>query len=337
MRSRGLVLFVILNVVVSFAVAFAVINFLGPSSAEADTLRFATVEVIITATADPDATPLVQVITATPREGEYTGPGLEVLDDTSTPDALTPTALAQNTLSPEQVEANPDLESTVTALPEGCILHTLEEGEVPFTLSERYSVAVDDILLINGLSEEDTRFLQIGQVLIIPLEGCPLDRPLVDDDSAETDIADADTPDSDVDDALTATPTPEVTATPTITPTITLAPTAVDAQVEIIDVLNPGDVTSEAVVIYNNGRTVNLQNWTLRDLDGNVYTFTDQLLFNQSSVEVFTRVGESTTIRKFWGLDVPVWAEPGDVVTLADADGVVQATLRLPAPVDLGG
>src|SRR5690606_27523646 len=104
-------------------------------------------------------------------------------------------------------------------------------------------------------------------VLTIPLEGCSLvpEVAQTDDETEATGTgADGDeTPENE------GTPEPEITDTPTITPTITLAPTASagNAQVEIVEVTGAGDITAEAIVIFNSGRNVNLNGWTLIDLD----------------------------------------------------------------------
>jgi hypothetical protein len=80
---------------------------------------------------------------------------------------------------------------------------------------------------------------------------------------------------------------------------------------------------------------VDITGWTLTDSEGNEFIFPEQLLFSNASVTIYTRVGQDTPVVLFWGQNEPVWGEPGDVVTLADADGVVQSVLRLEAPVEL--
>ncbi len=278
-------------------------------------VRFITVEVIITATRDANATPLVLIVTATPNPNEIAALPTGLFPEVGQPRATNP----NSTPDPRRAEAV-DGTPQGTALPEGCILHTLESGQSPALLAEIYEVSLDRILEVNGLDEESSQFLQIGQQLIVPLVGCPLEGavPTAEDEAGGATVLDA-----------TTTATPEATPTPSLTPTITLAPTAVNAQVVIEKVFGAGDVTSEAVVIRNTGRTVDITNWTLRDLDGNVYTFAEQRLFDGATIEVFTRVGTDSPIRKFWGRTEAVWGELGDVVTLSDANGQVQAILRL--------
>jgi hypothetical protein len=63
--------------------------------------------------------------------------------------------------------------------------------------------------------------------------------------------------------------------------------------------------------------------------------FTQQLLFSNAEVTIYTRSGTNTPIALFWGLDEPVWGDAGEILTLRDANGDVQASLRLSAPIDL--
>lgn len=342
MRARGFLVFVILNVLVTAGVAAAVISLLGPSEDASAVVQYATVEVIITATPDPNATVPIRIITATPRPGEILSIPTGVLDETETDVTESGAAPPGATTDPDILEGNEELQATAQVLPEGCILAVLADGENPSILAERYDTDLFSILLVNGISEEDAAFLQIGQELIIPLEGCPIeeitgelgvtdqDEDVTEDDATPEDEVSAE----ETEDIPTETSTPDATPTPTITPTITLIPTAVDASVEIAEVIGMGDITAETVRIFNNGRLVDLTGWTLSDLDGNVYTFSDGLVFNDSGIEVFTQTGEDTPVVKYWGLDRPVWGED-DIVTLADANGVVQASFRIPSPLDL--
>ncbi len=131
-----------------------------------------------------------------------------------------------------------------------------------------------------------------------------------------------------------ATEEAETTAEPSPSPTITLAPTAQDAQVEIVQVIGVGYISAEGVLIRNNGPVVDLTGWTLSDSDGNTFVFPERRLFTGGQVTVYSRVGEDTAIALFWERDEPVF-EPGDTVTLANANGDAQAAIRLPAPVGL--
>ncbi len=355
MRPRALLIFILLNVLVTTGVAFAIISLFGGRESASQVVQFATVEVIITATRDPNVTPERIIITATPRPGEVSQIPTGVLDATAAgntggnPGDTTPggdgdsaatsgTPITGSTIDPALLESDPGLASTAAALPANCILHTLVEGEFPSLLAEQYGTDVNSILFVNGLNEEDAAFLQIGQVLIIPLADCPLDA-IPTPDTADTTGDEADTGTEEVtgtDEAgVSESLTPAVTPSPTVTATITLPPTAADAQLEIVEVKAPGDVTAEAVVIRNNGRNVTLTGWTLSDLEGNVYTFPERNLFSNGEITLFTGVGQNTAVVMYQGADRAIFGEPGDVVTLRDANGVVQAVYRITGPVIL--
>jgi hypothetical protein len=169
------------------------------------------------------------------------------------------------------------------------------------------------------LTEETSTSLQVGDILIVPLEGCPL----------EAQAAGAEPTDTPEGEATVEAGTEDLTVSPSPSPTITLAPTAADAQIEIVEVVGAGDVTAEAVRIRNLGNTTDVTDWTLSDAQGNVFTFPQQLLFSNSELTVYTREGQKTPVALFWGRDAAVWGEAGDVLTLRDADGQVQASLRL--------
>lgn len=336
MRARAFLTFVVLNIVITAGVAYAVISAMGSPTAPADQpQQFATVQIIITATPDPFATVPVRIVTATPLPGQIASIPTGVLDpsvptaeggSTETTETGGPLVSAPNPTQDPSIAADPELASTQAALPANCQLHRLAEGESPGLLSEIYGVTIDDILAANSLTEDDARFLQIGQVLVVPLEGCALIESPIDLNTTE---------EATVEGEATAEGTPAGptnTPTPSLTPTVTLAPTAANAQVEIQEIIGAGDITTEAVILYNRGATVDLTGWTLRDLDGNVYTFPEGRLFNDSIIEVRTQVGQNTPVLKFWGLTRAVWGDLGDVVTLSDANGNVQATLRLAAP-----
>lgn len=329
MQRRGFTAFIILNVLVTAVVAFAVVNLTG-GGAQPVTERLVTFEVVVTATQNPQVTPQIIVVTATPEGGRPDLPP-EVLEGTS------PAVAAVPSLDPTLLSQDADLQGTATALPGNCVPHTIADGENPSIIADIYGVSVFDLLAVNSLTEETATLLQIGQVLVVPLEGCALLQtvPVIvssEDGEATIEVLSAPngtataeaTPDS------TAEATPEQSPTPTIRPTITLAPTAVNAQVFIETVVSAGDITREQVVIRNNGNTLNLTGWTLSDGEGNSFVFDERRLFSGATIRINTRAGTNTPVELFWGQQQAVFA-PGDVVILADNNGSVQATLRLPA------
>ena len=286
------------------------------------------IDVIVTATPDPNATVPVIIVTATPRPGEVLNVPPDVVETNAphiTPPTLDPTVFSDQEDDP--------IAATVAALPPNCIPHVVQEGDTPFGIAEQYGANGFQLMAVNGLTEETAVYLQVGDVLIVPLEGCELEATPLQDIPTETPAT------TDVQTAADGESTPESEEAtpdqPTPTPTITLAPTTVNAQVEILQVIGAGDITSEAVEIQNNGEVVNIAGWTLSDADGNVYVFPERLFFTGGSITIHTGFGEDTAIALFWGRDEAVF-QPGDVVVLANAEGDIQATLRIPEPVDLG-
>ena len=330
MQRRGLIFFVVLNVIVTVGVAYAVIS-LNPGDSE-PVERQVPFYIPVTSTPDPNYTPPVIIITATvdpnfdaqqAQSGQQADIPLDIIE-------TNPAVANAPTLDPTLLESNPEVAEAAAALPSNCLLHVVAEGEFPGSIADLYGASVFDLLAVNGLDEESATLIQIGDQLIVPLEGCELigeGEPIVV--SSEDDNED----DSDADDDAEETPeaTPEITEepTPVVTPTVTLAPIAVNAQVEIADVIGLGDITTEGIVIRNLGNTLNLSGWTLSDGDGNTFVFPDERrLFSNASLTIFTREGQNTPVVLHWGRDEAVFGEAGDVIVLADEDGVVQATLR---------
>lgn len=115
------------------------------------------------------------------------------------------------------------------------------------------------------------------------------------------------------------TPTPVLIrpVLPTVTP---LLPPAI-AQVEIAEIVGAGDLSAEAVVIRNNGDTIDLGGWTLQDSNGHRYTFGEvRRLFSGASLTINTRAGTDTPVVSYWGLDEAIFS-PGEWVYLLDATG----------------
>lgn len=327
------------------AIGFALGRFLplgdtGGASPQSSAPEIITVPVLITATTDPNATPEVIVITATPQPGSIGALPTGIIEDEEGVNATRPPA---PTLDPEIVDADSVLQATVTALPENCILHVLAEGDTPFGVAEIYEADPFELVAINGLDDESSRFLDVGDVLIVPLEGCPLTAvevaQVVGIDDETEDTATPSDDESEATEEATEEATAEITEepTPTVEPTITLPPTAVNAQVEIVRVISAGDITAEGIEIRNTGGVVDLTDWTLEDSEGNTFTFPEQRLFTNGLVTVYTRRGTNTPIALYWGRSEAVWGESGDTVTLSDADGDVQASQRLQTPINLSG
>ncbi|MCZ2097924.1 MAG: lamin tail domain-containing protein, partial [Anaerolineae bacterium] len=274
----------------------------------------------ITATQNPDQTEEVRIITATPLPGT---PGVVALPTGLIESLDATTAAAAPTINPTLIGADAGLQGTATALPPNCILHTVAEGDTPFGIAEEYGADGTQLMEVNGLTEETASLMQIGDVLIVPLEGCPLTAADVVQVEDATEI-----PPEDLETATPAgspTEAPTATPTPSQVPSATLPPTATNAQVEIVRVLSAGDINAEGVDVRNNGAVVDLTGWKLSNSAGVSYTFPQQRLFTGSVLTVYTRVGTDTPTAKFWGRDTALWS-PGATLTLTDAGGRVQST-----------
>jgi len=336
-RIVPMLLFLILVFIVALGGTFLGTKLFGSNSAEgarsASVPQVVTVELIITTT--PNPSPQVIIVTATNQVGQVELPdGLNVAGSVSgsEPDA---------TIDPENLGASgATIDSAAqaaasdgTSLPENCIPHSIVDGDTPFGVAEQYGANPFLLMEANNLTDDTASLLQIGDVIIVPLEGCPVDLPPTETPTP----APSDTPDPD---SITATPesteepTSEFTPTLEASPTITLAPTAENAQIEIIDVEGIGDITAEGIRLRNTGNTINVTGWKLTDTQGNEFSFPEQLLFSNAEVTIYTRNGTNTPVALFWGLDEPVWEE-GDVLTLTDSTDLIQANLRLPEEIDL--
>jgi LysM repeat protein len=179
------------------------------------------------------------------------------------------------------------------------VIHVVQAGDTLFQLALEYDVTVEDIVIANNLESEEA-LLALGQELVIPIGGLP------------------------------PTPTPTVpapTSTLELTPIATVTPLPPGTiSVVVQDVLFPGDVTREAVVIVNQGSTLDLEGWSLSDEDGNEYVFpTFKLFGNGSAVTVYTGVGEDNASELYWGRSTAVWGEASDTVILRSPSGDVQS------------
>jgi LysM repeat protein len=316
MSRRVLVGFIFLNVIVSFAVAIVLIGY-DRSRRPEEIAEGPTQIVILTATplpglaldaAEYQSTIDTQFLTMT----ALAQSAPVVIYVTSTPGAEegipVPEVTAVATIDPALLPAIPtDLppgQPSPTPEGDGCLRHIVESGDTIIAIAQQYGVYAGDILLANGLEED--HILQIGDVLIIPVEGCTA--------------------------LTTPTPTAEPTNTPfaldQTAPTVTLLPTAVNAQVEITNVQFPGDVNSETVEIRNLGNVVNLQGWTLVNEQGDSYLFPEFRMQQGSLVRIFSRQGQNTPAALYWGRELPAWHD-GETIMLLDSTGQVQSTFRV--------
>ncbi|NLX11246.1 MAG: LysM peptidoglycan-binding domain-containing protein [Chloroflexi bacterium] len=316
MSRRVLIGFIILNVIVSLAVAVIVITYDRSRRPDVEPIEGPTQIVILTATPQPgsdtslspafyqstidalqgtvNAYAQITAVVALPTQAEA---GIAI------PDAPTLPSLDPALLPPIPTDLPPG-QPSATPADDGCLQHTVESGDTIIGIAQEYGVFPGDILLANEMDEN--AILNIGDVLIIPTEGCAA--------------------------LFTPTPIPSPSNTPfpltRVVPTVTLAPASADAQVIISTVVSWGDVNNEMVELRNQGGAINLQSWTLTDEDGNTFRFPEYRMQQESLVRVYTRQGSNTPAALYWGRDTAAWSE-GEIITLADDAGQVQATFRV--------
>ena len=179
--------------------------------------------------------------------------------------------------------------------------HTVQAGDTLGRISAQFDVSVDDIMAANGL--DNPNFLQVGQVLIIPVGGLAADSP-------ETEAPADEEPPSE--------PPP---------PLDTQLPTEGEAIVEIANVAGVGEVEEEAILIKNSGEMpIALLGWRLTDEDGRAYTFGQVTLFGEgAAITLHSGRGVEGPADLYWGFDEPI-LRPGETVTLVDGEGAVVAT-----------
>jgi LysM repeat protein len=184
--------------------------------------------------------------------------------------------------------------------------YTIQTGDTLGGIALAYDIPLDNLLLANNMTADD--IIKPGQVLIIP-------------------FGEVVTPTSVAPSPVPPTPTP---STPTPFPTETPTPPG-PVQVRIDEVLAPGTLAREGVVIINRGRIVNLQGWTLGAADGKiVYEFPRLTLAQEVPVTVYTIVGDDSPQALHWGQETAQWGKSGTIVELRDGEGDLIATYTVP-------
>ncbi len=230
-----------------------------------------------------------------------------------------PVAVATDTAPPGVLTPAP----TFTALPGAPVTYRVQPDDTLLTIAVQFDVSVQDIMAANGLENPD--FIRVGQELLIPVGGLPEPTPTAT--PAPSTVAPSPQPSDTAEPPVTSESPPPPTETPTPLP---VTPPAIEPEVVVREILGAGLLAEEAAFIFNSGRAARLEGWTLSDAQGNVYTFPNLYLGTGGSVRVHTGSGSNSATDLYWGRDMPVWGEPGDVATLRDESGLVLSTLALP-------
>jgi LysM repeat protein len=231
-------------------------------------------------------------------------------------DKVGETPMVQSTAAPTEAV----VEAEVTPTP-GIVVHVIQGGDTISGLAFQYDVPEADIIAANNL--ENPNFLQVGMEIVIPIGGVveatatftpaptPTDTPIpFEPPSAE----------------MTATAAAEAGLVATAEPTASLA--TGDIQIDITEMIGPGQLEQERVVITNNGDGLaDMQGWMLSDNEGNVYTFPNFRLWAGGNVTVHTHIGQdgNPPANFYWGKLEAVWST-GETATLANSQGEVVST-----------
>lgn len=268
--------------------------------------------------------------------GRTAAPGEVALPLTAEPEALTPLSeTITGTVSAATGSAAPAEAST----PIETVPYTVEAGDTLSLIAAKFSVSVFDLMVANGLSDQD--FIQAGQTLTIPLGGVPTPTPTftVEPLPTETPLPfDPPTPiptnaEIPAEPAAIVGPSPTPTNTPlpspSPVPTLTAAPIE-EIDVVVSELIAPGDLPRETVVILNQGAGVSLKDWTLEGSSLGIFQFPDVFLFSGGSIRIHTAAGENTASDLFLSQGEPAW-EPGATVILNDNKSVEISRFTAPA------
>ncbi len=195
------------------------------------------------------------------------------------------------------------------------VYHTVESGDTLLALALRYGVTAEDIATANGLDNPDA--IQEGMNLLIPIGGIP-----------EPSTTPPPVPTSSSTPAMPFEPPSVQTAEAagTVLPGRTPLATATQPQVEITQIIEPGNPEQEGVILTNVGAGLaDLGDWTLSDGGDNPYVFARLTLWPGGSITVYSRAGEDSADSLFWGRLDAVWSF-GSTATLKDAEGSTVAT-----------
>jgi micrococcal nuclease len=105
---------------------------------------------------------------------------------------------------------------------------------------------------------------------------------------------------------------------------------SVSVNADIVSVTGAGSLTSESVIIQNNGDApLLLTGWTLKDSQGSTYIFPQLTLYPAGAVQVHTGPGTDTAADLYWQRSAAVW-KSGELVALYDAQNIARAFYRVP-------
>lgn len=196
-------------------------------------------------------------------------------------------------------------------------LYTVQPGDTLLGIAVNLKIDPQLLLDLNDLDDADR--LLAGQQLRVPLGSAPPATPAATALPPPTPAA-----------AATAATIARPSPTPALPQAATvISATAVVTNPVLVDVLSPGVLATEAVVIANRGREpLQLRNWSLQSPDGRRYVFPPFNLAPGAVVSVHTGPGGDDQGNLHWFQVQPAWQPPATVI-LADPAGLQVATLSI--------
>jgi LysM repeat protein len=229
------------------------------------------------------------------------------------PEPLTPTPITGTSLPTAAAVASVPTELPTQPPTPAPLVYTVKEGDTLSSIAQIYGVSVQDIVAANSLANPD--MLNIGQELVIPGHFITPTAPPPDELATEI-------PPSKSSPTAESSPASPAPALPTLTPS---GPPVV----EIWQVLGPGRLAAETVIVRNRGGLASLEKWTLEDAEGNVFIFPSLTLFTDGEVHIHSAEGQNIPTDLYWGRSDPAW-HSGELITLKDAEGNVVDTYIVP-------
>ncbi|HRX02820.1 MAG: LysM peptidoglycan-binding domain-containing protein [Anaerolineae bacterium] len=224
--------------------------------------------------------------------------------------APTPYVIVASTATPA-----PPATSTPTALPVPSVateVYAVQSGDTFLGIALQLGVDLDVLRALNGGVNPDRLF--VGQELLVPLGSLPTATPTLTVQASPT---------------AATTPTPTPTTTPIVVRAMLATTTSVAAPT-IVEILAPGALEEEAVVLGNDTEEpLQLRNWSLASEDGRRYLLPRFTLAPGGRVAINSRLGVDDPENLFWGQTEPVWTLPTAVMLVNPAgEPVTTLTMR---------
>ncbi len=274
--------------------------------------------------------------------------------DIATPASLvTPAATVGGQVAAPPVKGDstgPESETTpapAEPTPVESVTYKVQAGDSLGVIAEKFDVPLFDLMLANNLTDED--FIQVGQVLVIPLGGLPETTPTFTPEPFPTETPlpfDPPTPlpeDAAVpaEPAATVGPSPTFSPTPLVTATIvsnspTPLPTSTPASFDDINIVinnlqGAGELSQETLTILNQGAGTSLLNWKLEGSSLGNFVFPDIFLFSGGSIRIHTAAGQNTPSDLYLGQGEAAWPV-GTSIILKDAGHKEISSFAVTAP-----